>query len=628
MPMGEFQLSFSNINYKNTSYSMTTSLISINSNTNNMLHQLNSLNILGTISIDISTLQKCLDGCIQENWEEGYGYKYTITFLTSPTINPIMTVKTLIPKIGFPDEIIYKVAVVRKGYYEVTTLTSTSTKSSVTSSHPPTTRGGEQELETNLYLTPFFVMIFNNTIQPPPTNLTQAIKSAMWVYRYISMSDVKLITLPKAFAATYIVIQREGFGVLSIAEIEVYSELLHTLSRAPLHNGPIPPSDVTEPYQPIYPFKTAFSNSVYDGRWNIKISQDLNSQGQFLEGFSMAAGKVSDVVLVITDYAGYVHTYYQDITAIVSTLPKYGRLYDTVRLEDKYGKLLSPRTWNDAFQLQVDTSQIIERSLTGSRKLGVCYGVDTSGKNGIKSGNNGYRYCIKNYGVPPMIGDHYKGDVATPLFLQAERVVAYTPYFGYTGPDYFTYEIYDGLNKQSHITDQGVQITSNEVTMNIRDCRVVDYKKQFNITESLHPLCSCAEIEGSSLMGVNVTLCDTVRSNICSTSTYKERPFFISMCTACEYSTYIHEYLLNKDDNIGSKRGNCLAQTMRAVYLITQAGLCSTTPRLDCSTESFTEPGKESKNFLSLNSPIATGFFSALGNSFGGEGRFNSAPLT
>jgi hypothetical protein len=35
-------------------------------------------------------------------------------------------------------------------------------------------------------------------------------------------------------------------------------------------------------------------------------------------------GTLSDAVLVITDYAGRVHSYYQDLTAVVSTLPKYG----------------------------------------------------------------------------------------------------------------------------------------------------------------------------------------------------------------------------------------------------------------------------------------------------------------
>ena len=56
-------------------------------------------------------------------------------------------------------------------------------------------------------------------------------------------------------------------------------------------------------------------------------------------------------------------------------------------------------------------------------------------------------------------------------------------------------------------------------------------------------------------------------------------------------------------------------------------GMCTTRPRLDCSTESWTTPGREATNFLSLNSPLATGYFTALGNSFGGEGMMDAVSV-
>ena len=260
--------------------------------------------------------------------------------------------------------------------------------------------------------------------------------------------------------------------------------------------------------------------------------------------------------------------------------------------------------------------------------LGICYGVDTTGTNGVRSGTNGYRYCANSFGVPPSLSDHTHGDTPVQTYLRNERVVAYVPNLRYEGPDFFTYEMYDGLNVQTHITQNG-QGTENQVEMHVRDCRPVDYNDQFNISSVVHPLCTCDSTD-TSLIG-NMVQCATARANVCGNSTSQGSSsviagnvHFYTMCEAC--STVVTGTGTGTGtDPLGSLRGECLWQIMRAVSMLKTVGLCSSKPYYDCTAESITVPGLDKVNYLSLKSTPAAGAFSELGNSFGGVGWFGSA---
>jgi hypothetical protein len=86
-----------------------------------------------------------------------------------------------------------------------------------------------------------------------------------------------------------------------------------------------PPYTITANYRLIC---QAYRSLVYDGRWLVQIKQDPASIDD-LKSRIGAYGTVSDVVLIITDYSGVVHTFYQDIRAEIVSLPKYGSLYTT-----------------------------------------------------------------------------------------------------------------------------------------------------------------------------------------------------------------------------------------------------------------------------------------------------------
>jgi hypothetical protein len=65
-------------------------------------------------------------------------------------------------------------------------------------------------------------------------------------------------------------------------------------------------------------------------------------------GRSGSFGTISDWVLVITDLSGIVHAYYQDLRAVVQTLPRYGTLYTASQsTPDAYGD------WREAFDIAI-----------------------------------------------------------------------------------------------------------------------------------------------------------------------------------------------------------------------------------------------------------------------------------
>ena len=149
--------------------------------------------------------------------------------------------------------------------------------------------------------------------------------------------------------------------------------------------------------------------------------------------------------------------------------------------------------------------------------------------------------------------------------------------------------------------------------MHVRNCRTYDTKSQFNRTNNIHPLCSCGQTESALLN--NVTYCNTVRTSVCG-DVYSGEAFY-NMCEAC----------LNKNRVGGLTSAECVAQTIRAVSLLTSRGLCSTKPIVDCSTETVTAPGLEATNYLSLKPYTSDGSMTLLGNSYGGYGWYQSPSL-
>jgi hypothetical protein len=313
--------------------------------------------------------------------------------------------------------------------------------------------------------------------------------------------------------------------------------------------------------------------------------------------------------LIITDMVGVVHTYYQDLRAEVTSLPKYGKLINAVRhTPSPFGD------WREAFEVGPG-EELVPRD-GGRRYLGICYGVDTSGKNGVRSGDpkanldinmvrpgtSGPRFCTDNYGVGLSIDlARNLGDYPNQYFLRYERIVLYKPNLNYIGPDYFTYIIHDGLNIQNHVSGSSATLigSTNEVTLHTRYCRRYAKAVQFNVQKAVNPICVCAQNE----IGVipNRPACDAARTQMCRDPMASVQ--FLSLCQVC-FGVQ------------GIQSGECQAQTGRAVSYLTKSQMCNALPVMDCSDEFVTVDGAEATNYLTLQPPEDDQSFSDLGNFF------------
>jgi hypothetical protein len=362
--------------------------------------------------------------------------------------------------------------------------------------------------------------------------------------------------------------------------------------------SPVQSSTIANPYQASQPINTNYQYSDLNGVWSLRVQQNLPSSSlDIRDGSSGAYGTISDYVVVITDLSGTVFTFYQDLIGEITSLPRHGRLFATSRENTSYFDFM------EAFQ--VDTSFQISTAPGGSRPLGLCYNDPG---------------CISTGGSGPLLDDlRLLGDSPVLNLLRNERIVVYVPDAGYLGPDFFTYVIHQGSTLQQHLIQDGSFGSVNEVTANVRECRKYQSDAFRNMNRAVHPLCICAFNTTST--EVSMRDCSSNVAAVCS-STQDSRAVFINMCEACSLG------LNSSSANSPSiNSGACSVEIYRAVWFALDRGLCRDAPRIDCASETFTEAGSDARNYLSLKPPLLFGSLTALGNSFGGYGWFDSSTL-
>jgi hypothetical protein len=148
--------------------------------------------------------------------------------------------------------------------------------------------------------------------------------------------------------------------------------------------------------------------------------------------------------------------------------------------------------------------------------------------------------------------------------------------------------------------------------MHVRNCRVFKRAIDKGTSPALHPLCSCNQTETAIIDAAGDPPCQNIRESLCSNN--RTRYTFLNLCQACAG---------NLKNTI-----ECTAETIRAVMMVKQRNFCSGRPAMDCSQETFTMPGREASNFLSLDAYFPPTSFSRLGTSIGGFNFYESAPLT
>ncbi len=627
-PVGFFKLKFSNINQYDPSETVTTDYLSFGMEAVDAKIIIENTPQIGNVLVSRRLLAPCLPdggGC-GVGVEQGKGYVYGLTFHSLRVAVPVVE----LVNVGFqgeqphtfpappgefidysqlPDnvlsyQIVTHVDVIRSGFYVEVPEIPIYGKGVVS---PAST----VLVGSNAWLTPFWVFLFPVGLANVPRGLNASIATASWSKRFESIDKLINIALNIPVATGIVKIQREGYGSLSLAEVELYEEKLDSLQT---YDGgsPVSPSYLTKPYQPFEPFSANFNNLPFGGRWLVQLAQDDSLFHDRL-GWSGAYGTISEAVLVVTDLAGIVHSYYQDLRAEIVSLPKFGTLSST-----SYNKQIPAYgDWREAFEVAADGTLSVKTGF--QRNLGYCYSRSDA--------NDDFLDCADNFGVGPPLDDTMRGAVPEQKFLRQERVVIYTPFKGYLGPDVFTYKIHDGLRLQAHISAlNGTQGEDNEVTLHVRQCRRfqsqlryatasdTDIPASFFLQDSsdalaTHALCACAASE-RGMLGDNVTACTTARTSLCNNSETRQRLLF--MCLPCF------------DPLRGLLSGDCKAQTIRAVSLVTTRGLCDSQPPMDCSNEIITSPGLEKVSYLSLKPPLLYGAMSRSKNGFGGHGWFNT----
>lgn len=564
-PEGSFRLNISHFSINSSIYAIT-SILSYDATAVDVFRAFTLIQDIGYVTVNRTQLPICgvfsNTGC-GDGVEHGYGYTWTITFQTvyssSISLTIIDKMFTGSPMNSIEAVLVTHVDVVRKGYF--INVVSTS-----------------EGLQPNQWLTPFYIMLLNTT-SLPPTNLSDALDVAIWTSRFDTIGNIMQIVLPIPLVAKYIRIQREDAGILSLAEVKVFSDKISSLSS---YSGgsPIPPTSLMNPFQPEEPFITTFNKYVYDGRWSIEIHQESlcqPSNNEKILGYSGAFGTISEAILVITDYMGNVKFYYQDLSARVTSLPKHGNLYKL--------KQVDSHNWMSFFDSSIDGKLLPKPG--GEMKLGLCYTND----------------CIENNGVFPNL-DEYRvfGDTASFNYIVKDRLVTYQPTNQFLGSDYFTYEIYDGVTIQRHSTQDNSITSTNEVTLHIRYCRIFGTELKRNVSKPIHPLCNCGITNSTNIQN----LCIKSQKLICDNQ--NNRPFFLSMCQGCESSVS------------GFQGKACRQQGLKAASYLNSIGLCSGKPMMDCSTEIITVDGKDRRNYLSLKPPTLEGSISAAGDLIGING--------
>lgn len=301
-------------------------------------------------------------------------------------------------------------------------------------------------------------------------------------------------------------------------------------------------------------------------------------------------GKLSDWVLLVTDYSNTLRVYYMDIISEVAELPKYGDLY----VEEPSRR----DGWSTFFGTKGE--QISEGLSTLSR--GACYGVDTTGMNGVRSGDT-YRYCYQNFGVGPELPPLGGQALASYNHIKGERVVYYMPRINFLGKDTFSFHTLNGVDKS---------LMKGTVKVNVRNCRLAFSATKRRVQSRQHMLCSCSRTD-RQYSGDPIT-CPLSLASVCSD--LMESEIFYSLCGLCGRNS----------SSLASFSAECKEEINRATVLLQERRMCGgLEPLADCQTELTSEPARES--FVFSGSPNTMDRITPLSNANDGQGFMWSAWL-
>lgn len=567
-PIGKYRLKFTNVDPLDSTLTYTSDYIQMGDSASNVQLIVSDIGALSQISIHREVI-------VGDSFIKGHGWRYLVTFHGIEVAEPHIEVLNSTFIGGY--DLIENELVENIQSFQLNVGAQLFKRGVAKSVSKAASAIGGVNGE-NTWLLPYYLFLFEETGSQPPDSLEESIAQAVWYHKYETIDKLEQIVLNIPYSNIgYVKIQKVGQSQLSFVELEVFATELRSLKWY-REGYPIKPSSILSPYQLVDSFAHAFDYTKYTGRWSLQITSSNAHTKKNIRGWEGSVGTISDWVLVVTDLAGIVHVYYQDIRGVVTTKPKYGTLqvaalHTTSNYQD----------WRQRFEITASGEITTKKGF--ERALGSCINVDTTGMNGVQSQLDGYRYCSENYGVGPSLGNRKFGDYPDEIYIDNYRLLYYTPNYQYLGTDFFTYKILHGLMNQNEVNEKG----DSEVTIHVRNCR--DNQKD---RISAHSLCVCVPSEQTVIS--NWSSCSANVYQICTNSS-ESKSHFVNLCETCS-----NNYLEANNVTFNEVSFNCLTEISRSVSYLTSNRQCDIEPLYACKDELVTKTGKEQFSHLSLKS--------------------------
>ncbi|KAG2914913.1 hypothetical protein PC110_g7138 [Phytophthora cactorum] len=324
---------------------------------------------------------------------------------------------------------------------------------------------GTSVRDTEQSMFPFWVLLFDSSAVMDVESFADAYARAIFSYRvderHTNRSVISVVP-PLGTKAQYVRLVAElPRGVLSIAEVEVFTEQNHVLSQ---YAGGTPVRTAYHPggktWSPEEPFRYTFRGMPSEGSWTLAI-MDMAVNGSNLAPPrpNSTAGGISDWVLYFTNQAGETVSYFMDFQAQLHALPRHGTLYvgldeterdhldidgngllDSIEA-DAYLRRYSPNTYAD-LSANIRDRELKEFMLSYEEYGAVQVLRDASERQLRLPSSVCDAECLAAIKLDPYFYVGLEGDKALKLLrVIGERVVKYVPDAGFRGLDAFTFSV-------------------------------------------------------------------------------------------------------------------------------------------------------------------------------------------
>ncbi|EEY53173.1 uncharacterized protein PITG_06804 [Phytophthora infestans T30-4] len=312
---------------------------------------------------------------------------------------------------------------------------------------------------------PFWVLLSDSSAVMDVESFADAYARAIFSYRVDERQanrSVISVMPPLGTKAQYVRLVAElPRGVLSIAEVEVFTEQSHVLSQ---YAGGTPVRTAYHPggkmWSPEEPFRYTFSGMPSEGAWTLAVEDTaVNGSSLTPPRPNTTAGGISDWVLFITNQAGETVSYFMDFQAQLHALPRHGTLYvgldeterdhldidgngllDSIEA-DTYLRRYSPNGYTELSSNNRERE--LKEFMLSYQEYGAVQALRDPSERQLRLPSSVCSAeCLAAIKLDPYFYVGLEGDRALKLLrVVGDRMVKYVPDAGFRGLDAFTFSV-------------------------------------------------------------------------------------------------------------------------------------------------------------------------------------------